>query len=127
MKIDIQADVVRVAGSRQIGEKTKTELHLSYMDGDREQIIPIECWGQVSDKAKTLAKGDTVNCKCYLNGRQWRREDSDPWRAFMSLRCVSIEIVSRAVDLNASGEVSLKSQIVTKAKQQNTEADDLPF
>ena len=41
MKIDIQADVVRVAGSRQIGEKTKTELHLSYMDGDREQIIPI--------------------------------------------------------------------------------------
>ena len=127
MKIDIQADVVRVAGSRQIGEKTKTELHLSYMDGDREQIIPIECWGQMSDKAKALAKGDSVLCKCYLNGRQWRREDGDPWRAFMSLRCVSIDIISRAVDLDAKSEVSLKSQIVTKAKQQNTQADDLPF
>jgi len=127
MKIEITADVVRVAESRQIGDKTKTELHLSYMDGDREQIIPIECWGQMSDKAKTLAKGDSVLCKCFLNGRQWRRESTDPWRAFMSLRCVSIDITSRAVDLNASGEVSLKAQIVEKAKQQNTEADDLPF
>jgi hypothetical protein len=29
--------------------------------------------------------------------------------------------------VNASGEVSLKAQIMEKAKQQNTEADDLPF
>ena len=127
MKIEITADVVRVLETQQIRDKNKTEVHLSYMDGDREQILPIECWGMVSDKAVTLAQGDTINAKCYLNGRQWRREDTDPWRAFLGLRCVSIDIISRAIDLNEQGQPTLKAQIVEKAKTNNAEADDLPF
>jgi|DEB0MinimDraft_6_1074348.scaffolds.fasta_scaffold38474_4 hypothetical protein len=128
MKIDIQADVVRTTEPRIVGKSAKklVGLHISYMDGDYEQIMQLDCWQMMADKAQTLAQGDTVRCNCYLGGNEFKREDGS-LLVFNKLRCVSIDIISRAVDLNASGEVSLKSQIVTKAKQQNTEADDLPF
>jgi len=128
MKIEVTADVVRVLEPKLLGEKQKklVGLHVSYMDGDYEQVMQLDCWQMMGDKAQTLAQGDTVLCGCYLGGNEFTREDGS-LLVFNKLRCVSIDIISRAVDLNASGEVSLKSQIVTKAKQQNTEADDLPF
>ena len=132
MKIEITADVVRVLEPQTFASgSTKVEVHLTWMeqnkDGDTyEQVVAVECWGSRVDTALTLNKGDKVKAECYLGGREWRRDENEKWRAFMSLRCARIEKIGTA-DVNASGEVSLKSQIVTKAKQQNTQADDLPF
>ena len=128
MKIEVTADVVRVLEPKLLGEKQKklVGLHVSYMDGDWEQVMQLDCWQMMGDKAQTLAQGDTVRCGCYLGGSEFTREDGS-LLVFNKLRCVSIDIISRAVDVNASGKVSLKSQIVEKSNQQNTQANDLPF
>ena len=96
------------------------------MDGEWEQVMQLDCWQMTADKAETLAQGDTVRCNCYLGGSEFKREDGS-LLVFNKLRCVNIDIISRAVDLNASGKVSLKSQIAEKSNQQNTQANDLPF
>jgi hypothetical protein len=128
MKIEVTADVVRVLEPKLLGEKQKklVNMHVSYMDGDYEQVMQLDCWQMMADKAETLAQGDTVLCGCYLGGNEFTREDGS-LLVFNKLRCVSIDIISRAVDVNASGKVSLKSQIVEKSNQQNTQANDLPF
>ena len=128
MKIEVTADVVRVLEPKLLGEKQKklVGLHVSYMDGEWEQVMQLDCWQMMADKAETLAQGDTVLCGCYLGGNEFTREDGS-LLVFNKLRCVSIDIISRAVDVNASGKVSLKSQIVEKSNQQNTQANDLPF
>ena len=129
MKIEITADVVRVtepftfeSGSR------KCELHVTWMEQGKdgsvfEQVVPIEFWGDRIDTALTFNQGDKVKAECYLGGREYETDQKGKWRAFMSLRCARIEKVGTS-DHPAQ---SLKQQVMTKATQTNTQADDLPF
>ena len=133
MKIDIEADVVRVLEPQTFASgSSKVEVHLTWMeqnkDGDTyEQVVPIECWGSRVDTALTFNKGDKVKAQCYLGGREWRKDESSKWRAFMSLRCARIELVEAGASKPPAKQASLKEQVLAKAATQNTEADDLPF
>lgn len=129
MKIELTADVVRVLEPQTFASgSSKVEVHLTWMeqnkDGDTyEQVVPIECWGSRVDTALSLNKGDKVKAECYLGGREWRRDETEKWRAFMSLRCARIE----KVEGGDQPKQSLKEKVMAKASQTNTQADDLPF
>ena len=129
MNIEITADVVRVTEPVTFASgATKCELHVTWMETGKdgnvfEQVVPIEFWGDRIDKALTFNQGDKVKAECYLGGREYETDEKGKWRAFMSLRCARIEKVGTS-DQPAQ---SLKQQVMTKAAQTNTEADDLPF
>ena len=131
MKIEMTADVVRVLEPQTFQSgSTKVEVHLTWMeqnkDGDTyEQVVPVECWGSRVDTALSLNQGDKVKAECYLGGREWRKDENSKWRAFMSLRCARIEKVETAG--SDEPKQSLKAQVMAKAAQTHTEADDLPF
>lgn len=128
-KIELTADVVRVlepqvfaSGSQKVG------VHLTWIEqgkDDRtfEQVIEVECWGSRVDTALALNQGDTVKCDLYLSGREWRRDENSPWKAFNSLRVGKLEVVAEA-------KKSMKDMAIEKSKQnaaQNEAANDLPF
>jgi endogenous inhibitor of DNA gyrase (YacG/DUF329 family) len=133
MKIDIEADVVRVLEPQTFASgSSKVEVHLTWMEQNKdgvtfEQVVPVECWGSRVDTALTFNKGDKVKAQCYLGGREWRKDENSKWRAFMSLRCARIELVEAGDSKPPAKQASLKDQVLAKAATQNTEADDLPF
>jgi len=133
MKIDIEADVVRVLEPQTFPSgSTKVEVHLTWMeqnkDGDTfEQVIPVEFWKSKVDTALALNQGDRVKAQLYMSGREWYNEEKKKTQAFVSLRCGRIEVVESANAKPPAKQSSLKEQVLAKAATQNTEADDLPF
>ena len=132
MKIELTADVVRVLEPQTFASGSqKVAVHLTWMEQGKddktfEQVIEVECWGSRVDTAMALNQGDTVKVDLYLSGREWRRDESSPWKAFNTLRVGKLETIVKA----ATGQPSIREQVIQKSKASaitNDQANDLPF
>lgn len=118
MELKIEGVIRRITKPQEFTSgKRKCEIHVELANEKYEQIIPVEFWDDNVDEAIGLTVGATIAAKCYIRGREWRKDEQTPYRAFMSLNCFDYEI----------NEKSIREQVIEKASNQQTEASDLPF
>jgi hypothetical protein len=96
----------------------KCTIHVETTGDKYPEVIPIDFVKDDVDEALTLAPGQKIKCNCNVKGKEWRREETDPYTVFLSLSMWKYEVI----------EESIKEQVVTKAKANpGDDADDLPF
>lgn len=131
MKIDISGDVVRVCPPKTLNNGTQlVEVHLSYMDGEYEQVIPVQFWGDKIADAQALNKGDTIQVLAFMGGREWDPQDGRPVMVFMSLRAYKMRTLAAAEPAPQpapQAQPSIKQQVMAKAAKNNVQTNDLPW
>jgi len=131
MKIDFTGDVVRVCPTKTLNNGNElVEVHLSYMDGEYEQVIPVQFWGDKVVEAKALNQGDTIQVLAFMGGREWDPQDGRPVMAFLSLKAYKMRTLAAAeppAQPAPQAQRSIKQQVMAKAAKNNVQTNDLPW
>ena len=119
MELIIEGVIKRISKPQEFDSGfRKCEMHIETTGDKYPQILPVEFLKDMVDEAIGLAPGQTIKANCNVNGREWRKTEGDPWRAFLSLSVWKYDII----------ESSIKEQVQAKAAKNTSEgAKDLPF
>ena len=119
MELTIEGVIKRINAPQEFQSGfRKCEVHIETTGGKYSETLAVEFLKDDVDEAATLAPGQKVKMRCNVKGREWRREETDPFKVFMSLAMWKYEVI----------EESIKEQVIAKAAANPTSSDDgLPF
>jgi len=119
MELTIKGVIRRINQPQEFASgKRKCEIHIELAEQKFEQIVPLEFWGDDVDEAIGLTVGSEIKAKCWLSGREWRKDETVPFRAFVSFK---------VFDYKLPEAKSIRETVAEKAKQNPAEANDFPF
>ena len=119
MELTIKGVIRRINQPQEFASgKRKCEIHIELADQKFEQIVPLEFWGDDVDEAMGLTVGSVIECKCWLGGREWKKDEDTPWRAFVSFK---------VFDYSTPDPKSVKETVMEKANNNPAKTDDFPF
>jgi len=96
----------------------KCEIHIETTGDQYPETLAVEFLKDDVDEAIQLAPGQKVKMRCNVKGREWRREDTDPFKVFMSLSMWKYEVINE----------SIKEQVMAKTAANPVAKDDgMPF
>ena len=96
----------------------KCTIHVETTGDKYSEVIPIDFVKDDVDEAIQLAPGQKIKCNCNVKGKEWRREESDPYTVFLSLSMWKYEVINE----------SIKEQVMAKAAANPVANDDgMPF
>lgn len=96
----------------------KCEIHIETTGDQYPETLAVEFLKDDVDEAIQLAPGQKVKMRCNVKGREWRREETDPYTVFLSLSMWKYEVINE----------SIKEQVMAKAAANPVAKDDgMPF
>ena len=86
MELIIEGVIRRINQPQEFASgKRKCEIHIELAEQKFEQIVALEFWGDDVDEAIGLTVGSEIEAKCWLSGREWRKDET---RTFPRVRFV---------------------------------------
>lgn len=95
----------------------KCEVHIKVTEGEYSEFVPVEFVKDLTDEAVALTIGSTIKVKCNVRGREWKKPTTGETLAFLSLQVWNYEEVNSTIH----------EKVVEKSKQQEPQADDMPW
>lgn len=75
----------------------KCDVHVTVVDGEYSQIIPLTFLKKDVDEALSLPEGKTIKARCNVRGNEWQRDSDLEPIAFLSLIPWKYEIIEGEV------------------------------
>lgn len=119
--------VVSVIGETQeFGSKgfRVRQIVIEQQQGDWVNYIPLEFTYEACDEADRLRQGDDITVEYELKGRKWQKDDQSDPKYFVSVRAISFEGGSQAVDTE---EESQPEEKAPAAIDESKGGEDIPF